>query len=504
MIARKSVLIFMVSFIGYILSFIALIFVARYMGPIPLGFIGFGMGFVGLFSFLTYLGYDVAHLKRVSEGKDLDKCIGTYLTVKVVLAAVTIAVVVGVTFIWKLIFHGEFESSTHEIVMYILLISIVISNLSNVMLSTFAARKETAKQQIPLLTGRIVQTLSRIFVAVMSFSIFMLAGAYVLGAITTFIFALLLFRGYPIGKPNKEYFKSYSMFAVPMMMGVMGGSILMNMDKVMIQSFLGTEEVGYYFTVQSLIMFTFFIGKGVYMLLLPTISSCSTKSNFREVRQITLLAERYLSMIISPILAFTFLFSRPIIFIFLGESFTPAHLVLSIFSIVMWIRITIVPFFSQIIGVDKPSIIGKTFILIVIINICLNLLLIPEKLMGIKLIGLGIEGAAIATLFAYLIQMIVYRVAVYKLTRTKPYSRVLFHLLAVVGMCASLYLIKTRIPIYEWYWLFGLALMGIGIYFGLLFLIREFTKEDFMFFKRTLSLKKMAEYVIGEIRKQKD
>lgn len=503
MIARKSVLIFGVSSIGYILGFIALIFVARYMGPIPLGIIGFGMGFVGLFSFITYLGYDVAHLKRVSEGKDLDRCIGTYLTVKIVLAAVTIAVVVGTTFIWKLIFHGEFESSTHEIVLYILLISVVISNLASVMLQTFAARKETAKQQMPLLTGRIVQALSRIFVAVMSLSVFILAGAYVLGAIVTFVFALFLFRGYPIGRPNKEYFKGYSMFAIPMMMGVMGGAILMNMDKVMIQSFLGTEEVGYYFTVESLILFTMFIGKGVATLLLPTISSYSTKSNFEEVRRITSLAERYLSMIISPVLAFTFLFSRPIIFIFLGDAFTPAYLVLSIFSIVMWIRITIVPFSSQVMGLDKPSIIGKTFILIVIINVCLNLLLIPKKLMGINLIGLGIEGAAIATLFAYLVQMIIYRIAVYRLTKTKPYSRVLLHLFATGGTCVFLYFIGTKISVYEWYWLFGLALIGIGIYFGLLYLMREFTKEDFNFFKRTLSPKKMVEYVSSEIWKKK-
>lgn len=499
MIARKSVLIFGVSSIGYLLSFIALIFVARYMGPIPLGIIGFGSGFVGLFHFLTYFGYDTAHIKRVSEGKDLDKCIGTYLTVKIILAAVTIIVVIGATFIWKLVLHGEFESQTHEIVLYILLISTVITNLSSIMLSTFAARKETAKQQIPKLTGHISQAVSRIFVAIMSLGVFMLAGAYVLGAIITFIIALYLFRGYPISRPNKDYFKNYSIYALPIVFGVMGGTILANFDRVMIQLFIGTQEVGYYFTAERLIIFMMFIGTGLSTILIPTISSHSTKGNFEKIRWTVLTAERYISMISTPVLAFTFLFSQTIIFIFLGSTFTSAYLVLSIFSAIMWVKITIIPASSQICGLDKPGIVGKTYIIMAVLNILLNLLFIPKNLMGINLLGLGIEGAAIATLISYLVQMTIYRAAVYKLAKTKPNPRVLLHLLAAVGMNALLYFIAIRFPIYEWYWFLVFALIGIGIYLGLLILMREFTKEDFNFFYKTLSPKKMVEYIRSEI-----
>lgn len=499
MIARKSVLIFYVASFGYLLGFIALILVARYLGPIPLGIIGFGSGFVGLFSFLTYLGYDIAHLKRVSEGKNLDKCIGTYLIVKVILAGVTIVVVISAIFIWKLIFHGEFESSTHEIVIYILLISTVITNLANIMLSTFAARKETAKQQIPLFFGHVVQALSIIFVAVMSLSVFMFAGAYVLGAITTFILALLLFRGYPIGKPNRKYLKSYNTFAIPILFGVMGGIILTNFDKVMIQLFLGTQEVGYYFTVVNLIIFMMFMGGGLSTILIPTISTHSTNGNFKKIREIVFLAERYVSIIITPVLALTFLFSETIIFILLGNTFTSAYLVLSIFSVVMWIKITVVPSASQISGLDKPGIIGKTYVLMAVLNIILNILFIPKNLMGINLLDLGIEGAALATLISYLVQLIVFRVVVYKLTKAKPNPRIFLHLFAAGMMCTLLYFISKMIPINEVFWFFGFALTGIGIYFGLLFLMREFTKDDFKYFCKMLSLKGMTEYIRKEI-----
>jgi len=499
MIARKSVLIMGISFIGQLLGFLALIFVARYMGPNTLGIIGFGVGFMGLFNFITYLGFDVAHIKRVSEGKDLANCIGTYLVIKIVLTSVMVITVIGALFIWKSIFHGGFESSVHEGVIYILLISFSILSFARIMIDTFVARRETAKQQISLLGGTIVQALGMMFVAVMSFGIFMLVGTYILGAITTFIFALLLFRNYPVGKPSKEYFKSYSMFAFPLILATMNIAILLNVDKIMIQLFLGTKEVGYYFTVQKMTAALMFIGSAVNSLLFPTMSSYSTKNNFKEIRRLTLLGEKYLSMIITPILAFIFLFSRPIVCVFLGNAFTPAYLVLSIFSIIVWSRILVVPLSSQIRGLDKPSIVGKTCILMVVLNILLNLLLIPKSIMGIGLAGLGIEGAAIATLFAFLSRLIIYRIVVYKLTETRLYRGVKFHLLSAGGMSLSLYIIGIKIPVYEWYGIVGLALVGLGVYFGLLFLMQEFTKEDFNFFLEVLNPKKMIEYVKSEI-----
>ena len=65
-----------------LLAYIALYFISRDMGPEAYGIIGFAMGFVGLFTILTDLGFNSAHIKRVSEGKDMGTCIGTYLVSK--------------------------------------------------------------------------------------------------------------------------------------------------------------------------------------------------------------------------------------------------------------------------------------------------------------------------------------------------------------------------------------------------------------------------------------
>ena len=54
-----------------IVDLLVIFFVARYMGPEPLGLISFGTAYVTLFLIISNLGFDTAHVKRVSEGKDL-------------------------------------------------------------------------------------------------------------------------------------------------------------------------------------------------------------------------------------------------------------------------------------------------------------------------------------------------------------------------------------------------------------------------------------------------
>ncbi|HHH80248.1 MAG TPA: flippase, partial [Thermoplasmatales archaeon] len=77
MIARKSALIIFTQIINALLGYTALKFIALYMQPWEYGVIGFAYGFVALFSVFGNLGFNAAHVKRVSEGKDLGKCVGT-------------------------------------------------------------------------------------------------------------------------------------------------------------------------------------------------------------------------------------------------------------------------------------------------------------------------------------------------------------------------------------------------------------------------------------------
>jgi len=63
------------------------------------------MGFVGLFNFIADLGFSSAHVKRISEGKDLGECIGTFATIKILLTVIMVALVIGGIAIWKYVLY---------------------------------------------------------------------------------------------------------------------------------------------------------------------------------------------------------------------------------------------------------------------------------------------------------------------------------------------------------------------------------------------------------------
>ena len=137
----------------------------------------------------------------------------------------------------------------------------------------------------------------------------------------------------------------------------------------------------------------------------------------------------------------------------------------------------------------------------VTVNVILNLILIPKDIqsLGIHLFGLGAQGAAIATVTAYGVGLFYSRIIAWKLTNVRGNPRVLFHMLAAGIMTVVLYTITVAIPIGRWYILLGTGLFGLWLYLSILYLLKEFSKEDIDLFFDTLSIKKMIQYIKEEI-----
>ena len=84
MLAQKIMLSYGSRLFIQLIQIIASIVVARVAGPTVLGTVAFGLAFVSMFEFLASFGIGPAHVKLVSEGQDLGKCISTYSVLKTV------------------------------------------------------------------------------------------------------------------------------------------------------------------------------------------------------------------------------------------------------------------------------------------------------------------------------------------------------------------------------------------------------------------------------------
>jgi O-antigen/teichoic acid export membrane protein len=487
---------------GSVLGYLALWFVLRNMTPVEYGTVASGMAYVGLFAFITDLGFNAAHVKMISEGRDLEKCVGTFFVIKIVLTGIMTGCVLISIFLWKFVVGKGFETPELESVIYLFILYYFILGMSAVPLATFAARRETAKQQLPGLLEPVTRAPLAIIIALGSLGTIALAGSYVIGVFALLIVAIILFRSYPFGKFDSELLRRYFSFAIPLAMSSGIVMISANIDKAMLQLFWGSRFVGYYFGVQRVTMFLILMSTAVTMLLFPTLSEHHGKNEYGHIRRLTTAAERYVSLVVMPSAILLIVFSRPILNIFSAEIAENAASVLQIMAIYSLVFCFYAIFLNQIMGVDEPKLGAKVGISMALINISLNMILIPKDIraLGINLFGMGAEGAALATAISAACGLIMVKVITRRLTGTKWNPRILLHLGAGIVMGSVLYYLNIIVTIDRWYEVGGACLLGMGIYFAILWLLREFKKKDLMLFLDILNPKGMTSYISSELR----
>jgi len=532
MIARKSALIIFTQFFTRFLGWIGLVIMAKIWGgfaPYAFGVIGFAISFLGIFNILADLGFYQAHVKRLSENKDLGKCIGTYIFIKILLTGLMVAVVLLSIFVWKNILHRGFTDATTESVIIIFLIYYAFVNLYKIPISTFEGKREIAKRQMVSTVENLVKVPSEIVVAMAGVSIAgyyispalhwpsifrnlqifiskhvlgSYAMAYVFGAFVSLIVGLYFLNKYPIKKPDLEMAKSYFSFALPIMLISVISVISVNIDKVMIGYFWTSREVGYYFSIQQILQVISIIAGSVGMVLFPTISGYHANRDFVRIKRDTIKAERYISMVVIPIAGLMIAFSKPLINIMLNSSFLPASPVLVILVIYISINSLNTPFSSLVQGVNRPDIGAKIGVGMCVVNIILNYLFIPKEGL-LSPIGInGPTGAAVATFISALVGFFGLRIASKRLTGIRLlHFHTLRHIIAGIIMLGIMYKISEILSVIRWYHLAVFSIIGLSIYIGLLAIMKEFRKNDLQFFLEILNPKGMFRYAKDEIRK---
>ena len=305
----------------------------------------------------------------------------------------------------------------------------------------------------------------------------------------------------------KEYLKMYLKFAVPMMIPVIFALITSYVDKVMLGYYWTSEVVGYYFSVQRISTMIMMIPAAIGIVLFPTISSLHIKyrqNRDKRNREIAILAKksvRFTSMVTMPIVCVFVVFSIPVIDIVLNSSFRPGSSSMQILAIYTFVASILIPYHFVVLGMNRPGLTAKIFAASGLMNITLNLLLIPRNGM---LAGIGINGpagAATATLVSSLVMFAGMFYYAGKLTKKRMMqNRIFLHIFA--GIPASLlmmWLAEFADPI-RWFHMVPLTLAGLGAYLGVLCALGEFRKPELRFFLETVNPLLLFRHVKDEVR----
>ena len=538
----KSFLIVTTHYVADILGFVGLMILSKLWGGFArdaIGIIGFAISFISLFGIITDLGFSAAHVKRVSEGKNLGRCIGTYAALKLSLTSLMVLTIFVSIYVWKNVFHGMFYDATTESVIIVMIFYTIFTNLQSIATQTFIGKKEIAKLQTTTLFENIIKVPLTIVVALAGVNVMgraispavtwpeflqplqeflaihatgSLAMTYVFGVMATFFMGMWLMKGYPVSRPTKESTKNYLSFALPIAISSIISTIAFNIDKVMIGYYWTSANVGDYFVVQRILGFITVLYLSVGTLLFPTISEFHSKNDLDGVRKTVLLSERYISMIMIPPLAFMIVFSKQFINIFFDSAFLPAAPVLAVMVFYAFIRAMSTPYSTLISGMNRPDISAKLGIILCFSNIFLNFLFIPRNGLlshieiGNYIISInGATGAALATAISFGIPFLIQKWIAKRMVKINILqSHTPRHIIAGVIMAGALYYLAYKSPLLpeiRWFILMGLAGLGLLIYIGVLFALQEFKKKEFDFFIGIIRPKEMVSYLKSELKR---
>ena len=500
-LARKSTLSLGSNVLITLFGLVSLIFVKRYMGYQAVGILAFSIAFCQMFSIVGDLGFSSTHLKRVGEGLDPALANGTYLTVKALLTLLMGATIFIWLFIQKHVFNYQFSSEEQEVVLYLIIVQYMLLNIGMSFKTVFSARLEIAKANIPHTTGRFTVMAGKVLVALTGLSVLYLGGAELLGTFAMLLFYLLLFKGIPIKKTNWQAVKYYTSFALPMVFIGFVGSLAYNVDKVMLGYLANAEEVGIYTIPQRIAVTLLLISTTLTTILFVVFSESYQKKQFSEIREISARSEKYISIFTLPFIVFLFIFGKESLILVFGEDSSASFPVLEIMLVALYLETTMNPYHVQIVATGNLKAAGWIAVLVLLLNILLDFILVPDEIGGLPAFGLGAKGAAISTLTALSLRAVLVRVVAFSITGSKPNKRILLHIFVATISGITLYLLSREVGWHHWLLLFIYAPLLIALYLGLLRLVGEFTKEDLRFYMDTLNLGKMKSYVLKEMKR---
>jgi len=475
--------------------------IMRYMGYETVGMLAFAAAYVGMFSILGDLGVSTAHNKRVNE-RELDegKCNGTYITIRLLLNCLMIGVIIASILVSKYLLGYEFESELLEWIVYLTILRFFIENIIETLKIINAAKLEIAKNLVPRIIGRFFQMLMKCTIAVIGLAATYLVGAEIIACLFILIILMILFRGAPLKRFDRKYLRIYATFALPVIFIGLIGSLAHKLDRVMLQAFKDSEEVGIYSVPLSISLIFLMVSMQIVKLLFPTFARLHSRKNFSEINRLSNRAVKYISMVLVGPLIFFVIFAESImVFLFGSDAITSAP-ILQILLLGTYIEAIITPYSIQVVSTGhlklSMGISGLTLLLIVILNV----IFIPDELFGYPLLGLGALGAALTTSISFVVRGIFAKYYALKLTGTKGYLRIWTHLLSGCITGGVGYIIYLSAPS-AWYFLplYGLAICGT--FTLMMYLVKEFTREELSFFTNAVNPRKMKRYIKSELRR---
>jgi len=389
--------IFFAKLFSYIVSFITVAIVARYLGPENYGRLSYSQSFVAIFSVFASLGIDqILYRELINDPKNKNVWLGTAFITKFTFGLITLTA----TIIAALLLNGEDTLLTWMIA--IISFSFIFQPFSVIghYFNSLVQSKYVAGATISV--ALLIPILKLIIVFSNKGILYFAALLMVESAIFALFYIYIYFTVFK--QTLFEWNFSFSILkrllseSWPLLLASLSGYVYGRIDQVMIQYFIDSTAVGLYDAAVRLTEILGFLPSVIIGSLFPALINAKKQNPDEYKRRFRKMAILCISISLIAVVSL-YALSPLIVGLLFGSDFIQT---ISILKIYVWSNIgtvSIILIQNYFIAEER----SKTFFLFsmsgAIINIVLNIILIPLY---------GIYGAAYATLATFIFIIVVF------------------------------------------------------------------------------------------------
>ena len=472
LIGRKSLVYLIINIVASALSFVGVFFMTRYLGTGDYGTISWVLALMVSLNTVSDLGFTNTHIKRISEGRDINDCVSTYAAIELILTGTMVVITICAIMFWVTFLGGTLTSTVTNLVI-LFIMYYVLFDLAGIAIDTYAATTEMVKNQLISLLSPLVRIPLIIFVCISYMSLTDVAYAYVVAAFVMAGVALFLLYREHFKWRRPKLFKVYLEFALPISVIAIVNIISTNLPTIIIGVFSSSDSVAFFQSSVTLLSVLGLVGTAVSTLTFPMFSKMYADGDIEGIRGTTKEAERYISMIAMPVVVFLIVFPTQTATVLYGTSFSPAGEVVRILALSTLFLLLNQVCLSQILATNHPRTYTKLIIASFVVNVALLLILIPYNLLGSSSVD-----AAIAVTISNATLLIITKLVVKQITGSTTSANILVHIAVATATGVLIYVLSFYSHLTGLVFLISFAVITLIIFFGILWSIKELSRKD--------------------------
>ncbi|MFC2002763.1 flippase [Chloroflexota bacterium] len=466
-ITKNAAALFAAHVVSVTSGLLLTILIARILGDTQFGKYTFVLVFTALFGVFIDLGYDALLIREVARDNTLaKKYFGNVTVIRLVLSIIVFSCMVIVINLMN------YPSDT-KVLVYLFGVYLILGSFAATCRVTFRAFEKMEYEMVTVIIKQLVMGGLGIVILLLGYGLRELALVFIFSSILELLVSFFI-CGKNLVKPILEidinFWKQTIKTAIPLSLITFFGLIHVRIDIVMLSVMKGDAVVGWYNAAYSLVLglkpFPQLLLNALFPLTSIFFISSKASLSFTYEK-----AFKYLLIVSLPMAVGITLLADRFILLFYGPAFDNSVIALQILAWDILLIYACWPLNFMLLSMDKQNKMTVVIGITALINIILNLILIPH---------FNYVGAAIATITAeaVLFSAYFYLVSDY-LTRLRLEKIIIQPLIACAIMAVFIHFYNEM----------NLALLTIAagvIYFAVLYLAKGISPEDVNLFKQLI------------------